>query len=311
MSLLTSCAFLQNFMYMGMGPTNSTAKISDGVYYMPSAGNDLIGHMTTAKVMPGESISDLAFRYDLGYTELLDANPGLARHKIKTERDLIIPTQYILPPQQYRYGIVINIAEMRVYYFPKNKNIVYTFPIALGKIGWRTPLGKTYIVRKEEAPEWNVPKSIQKYTLEKYGRELPDVVPPGPENPLGDYALYLGMHGFVMHGTNDYTTIGRLVSSGCIRLYNRDITKLYDNVPLRTPVNIIYYPTKAGWQNGKLYLESHRRISHEEGMYESKMLPANSVIHHVIVGKSVNINWNEVGKVVRRRSGIPQLIGNN
>ena len=153
-----------------------------------------------------------------------------------------------------------------------------------------------------------MPKSIKEYTLEKYGRELPDVMPPGPENPLGDYALYLGMHGFVMHGTNDYTTIGKMVSSGCIRLYNRDIKKLYDNVKPRTTVNIIYYPTKAGRQNGRLYLESHRRISHEEGMYESSMLPVSTVIQNASYGERTNINWSHVDAIVRRHSGVPTIV---
>ncbi len=307
--LLSSCALMQNILHSGSGPTYSTAELSDGLYSLPRNGNDLIGMMKTINAYQGESISDIAFRYDVGYTELLDANPGLGRNTVRSDRELVIPTQYILPPRQYRHGIVINIAEMRVYYFPKNDNVVYTFPIALGKSGWRTPLGRTYIVRKEEAPEWNVPKSIQKYTLEKYGRQLPDIVPPGPENPLGDYALYLAMHGFVMHGTNDYTTIGKMVSSGCIRLYNRDITTLYDDVKPRTTVNIIYYPTKAGWQNGRLYLESHKRISHEEGMYESSMLPVRAIIQNASYGQTANINWPQIDAVVRRHSGIPTVVG--
>jgi L,D-transpeptidase ErfK/SrfK len=220
-----------------------------------------------------------------------------------------IPKQYILPPPQYRHNIIINIAELRLYYFAEDGYTVMTFPIALGKAGWRTPLAKTYIARKQDAPDWNVPKSIQAHALATKGKVLPDVVPPGPENPLGDYALYLGLNGYLIHGNNNPYSIGNLVSSGCIRLHNDDVDKLFWQVSVGTPVRIIYYPVKAGWLNDQLYLESHREISHEQGVYAASTLPVSMIIHNALSGKIADINWHVVSMVTSQRTGIPRVIG--
>lgn len=214
---------------------------------------------------------------------------------------------FILPPQFYRQGVVINIAAMRIYSF--NNNQVFSSKVALGREGWRTPLTKTTVYRKTEAPVWTVPASIKKHSLEKHGKILPDVVPAGPGNPLGDYAIYLHLPGYLIHGTNDPKSIGHLVSSGCIRMDNRDVAILYNRVNPGTPVSIIYYPNIVGWKDNLLYLEVYHPISHEKQIYEKAEIPTSELIQQAIANRPAIVDWAQVQAALQKQSGIPTLIG--
>lgn len=299
---LSSCTFIQNNTEHSVWPTKQN------VFSMPTTGNDLVGNTFTVSSRYGDTLSTLGELFDVGAVEMQHANPTISSGRIKTDTQITLPTQYILPPQKYRSGIVINIAELRLYYFTKDQQVM-TFPLGLGKIGWRTPLGHTYIVRKQMDPPWTVPESIRKYTFEKTGKLLPSVVPPGKDNPLGPYALYLGLSGYLIHGTNDPASVGNLVSSGCIRLYNRNVEKLYQQVPIGTIVHIIYFPNKAGWKNNNLYLETHYPIVHEKQVYEKAALSAEQVIQMAMQNRPANIDWAKVKQVINEHTGIPTIIG--
>jgi L,D-transpeptidase ErfK/SrfK len=226
-----------------------------GALTLPIIDNsDVVGELQTVIAKKGETIFDIARRFDVGTYAMIEANPKINHKKLTVGQKLIVPTEFILPPT--RDGIVINLAELRVYYFHPDTKQVSTFPVGLGKIGWRTPIGETTIVKKREHPTWTPPDSIRA-EAEARGKHLPDVVPAGPHNPLGDYAMNLGWHGFLMHGTNSPESVGLRSSHGCIRLYPEDIKQLFNLTELDTKVTVIHMPYKIGMENGELYLEAH------------------------------------------------------
>ncbi len=280
---------------------------SSHVYAMPNQGDDIIGQSLTVKVGPQDTMPKIAERYDVGRQELKDANPHVNYKQLVVGEKIRVPRQYILPPKKYRNGIVINVAELRLYYFSPNGDYVATYPVALGREKWRTPVGNTSIVRKKKDPSWRVPASIRKHLLAK-GERLPAVVPPGEDNPLGKYALYLGKSGYLIHGTNAPDSIGRLVSSGCIRMYNQDVEKLFYTVKVGTPVHIIHYPNKAGWRGGKLYLESHKALSDKSGAYARQAVPAKQAIAQAAQDRGVTLDESTISKVVNQHLGDPTEI---
>jgi len=294
-----------------MEPTYSYSSqpMANHNYEMPPAGNAIIGRRKIVRSKAGDNFDTLGQRYDVGALELIDANPRYNPYQIFQNSKIVIPEEYILPAPRYRKGIVINIAELRLYYFT-SKGTVMTFPVALGKQGSRTPLGKTYVFRKTKSPTWHVPKEIRDEYFNKTGEKHAISIPPGPDNPLGEYAIYLHMKGYLIHGTNNPPSIGRLVSSGCIRMYNDDVKALFDQVKRGTPVNIIYYPNKAGWRDGQLYLESHRIIKHEDGLYQTEGVGAEQAIDESMASRQpVQLNPKRIEKELRAHRGIPMVIG--
>lgn len=210
--------------------------------------SDVIGKTSRYTVREGENLYAIARRYDLGIVELLAANPELDPWMPPAGTKLTLTVSHVLP-MGLRQGIVINLAELRLFYF-SGTDAVATFPIGIGQQGWPTPLGGTAVVAKRRKPTWIPPDSIR-----SDGADLPKSVPPGDSNPLGDYALYLGWPRFLIHGTNRPAGVGRRSSHGCIRLYAEDIAQLYAMVPLGTPVTIVDQPYKLGWRDGVLFLE--------------------------------------------------------
>lgn len=200
------------------------------------------------------SLIEIARKYDLGYNEIVDANPGLDPFVPGAGNTAILPLSWILPDVKIADGIVINLSELRLYYFFRNghKTHVLTFPIGIGDEGTDTPVGSFRVKEKIVNPAWHVPASIRK---EK--PELPAVVPPGPDNPLGSYAMRLTVPSILMHGTNRPFAIGRKASHGCIRLYPEDIPRLFGMVSVGTPVTIVRQPVKVGARVGKVYIEVH------------------------------------------------------
>jgi len=209
--------------------------------------------------VPGEYVTrkkdtllDVARDNDLGFNEMGDLYPEVDPWIPPEGTRLIIPTQWILPTTA-KFGIVINIAEMRLFYFIKSIGLVRTYPIGIGDEGWFSPLGSFHVAQKRKHPAWYIPQSLQ----EKYQMK---VMPPGPENPLGDYWLGLSIAGYGIHGTNFPWAIGRLVTHGCIRLYPEDIEKLFSLISLKTPVEMIYEPVKIGFRQGRIFSEVHPDI---------------------------------------------------
>jgi L,D-transpeptidase ErfK/SrfK len=278
-------------------------------YRMPTNGDDVVGQNYTITVGSKESLTTIRKEHGVSYDELLEANPNINFYKLKVGQKVLIPKQFVLP--RYRSGIVINIPELRLYYFTPDGRYVYTFPIGLGRENWRTPLISATVTRKAEDPPWVVPDSIRNYVYNKNGTVLPDVVPPGPKNPLGKYALYLSKRGYLIHGTNAPKSVGTFISSGCMRLLREPIETLYEQVAIGTPVHIIHYPYKAGWLGNRLYLESHKPIISYTYKPVSPLNNADvhEAIYYAMHLRPAKINWQAVSQNVKEELGIPEPIG--
>jgi len=277
------------------------------VYPMPALGDDVIGSIFTAQVQSKDSVKSIRMRYELSLDSFLAANRRLVNNALRVDDIVIIPAQFVLPV--YKKGIVLNMPELRLYYFSSDGKFVYTFPVAMGRPDWRTPTVATKIIKKEEDPIWMVPKSIQAYMMEAHNIDLPDIVMPGPKNPLGKYALYLGKRGYLIHGTNEPASVGTFASSGCMRLSSDAIEMLYEEVPVETPVYIINHPIKSGWLDNKLYLEVHNPIELDEPESTLNSVTVEAAISKALAVKSAIINWDLVHDIVEKHDGLPHIIG--
>ncbi|ROO26938.1 hypothetical protein SAOR_09790 [Salinisphaera orenii MK-B5] len=281
------------------------------IYDMPAEGDDLVGALQHIETREEDTFVKLARRYNVGYRELRLANPEVDPWLPGEGTEVVIPTRYVLPDVPRR-GIVINIPEMRVYYFPPEGSEyagrVVTHPLGIGREGWSTPLGKTTIVRKKADPTWTPPASIRKEHAAQ-GEELPDVVPAGPDNPLGQHALYLGMPSYLLHGTNKPAGIGLKVSHGCIRLYPEDIASLFSMVEPGTPVNIISEPYKIGREGNTLYIEAHPPDASGDAPVRSFTPWVEAVIGATESRQSSPVDWDRAQKIVETADGIPEPIG--
>lgn len=237
---------------------------------LPPSDIDIIGQVKVIEASQEDTLLDIARQYGIGQDAILMANPFVDRWLPSEGTKVVIPGRYILP-QAERTGLVINIPEMRLYYFPKpekgKKPVVITHPISIGRMDWSTPMGKTTVVRKQKDPTWIPPQSLKKEAIEAGNPPLPDVVPPGPTNPLGRHALYLGTAGYLIHGTDKPFGIGMRVTHGCLRMYPEDIEKLFDQVPVGTPVQLVNQPIKLGWLAGSLFIELHPPLEENEKEY--------------------------------------------
>ena len=272
-----------------------------------SSGNldEVVGHgVIFHSVVGGETLSEVARAYDLGYNDLSLANPGVNVWNPPPGSNLRLPLMQILPVPSQKKGLVINLPEMRIYHM-RSSNRVDTFPVGIGKIGTDTPTGKAKLVRKKARPTWHVPKSI----LDK-NPGFPITVPPGPENPLGTHALYLSIAGYLIHGTTQPYGIGRRVSHGCIRMYPEDIIQLFGQTAIGEPVSLVNKPVKVGWRAGGLYLEVHPQLTNRRvgNMQKLAQKEINSAIKRRSAG-NVPIDWNLVSQVVSTQDGTPTLIG--
>jgi L,D-transpeptidase ErfK/SrfK len=197
---------------------------------------------------------------------------------------------------------------MRLYYFNPLLQAMITEPIGIGRQGWTTPIASTQIIEKRERPTWNVPESIRAHGLTQ-GLILPEQVPPGPNNPLGEYALRLGTPGYLIHGTNNPGGVGRRSSAGCIRMFPEGIGLLFSAVDVGTPVHIIDEPYKLGWQDDELFLEVHKPL--QEATANNRDDPDLLVqrIKTMAFGRPIFVNWAVVFETLKRQQGIPVKIG--
>lgn len=227
-------------------------------YNLPAKGDDLVGQMQIVKAKYEDTFADLGDIYSLGYSQMIAANPGVDAWLPGEGTDILLPTRYILPNAP-RTGIVINLPEYRLYYYPKDQNVVYTFPLGIGREGWSSPLGTTKVIGKIKDPSWIPPASIRKEHAEE-GDPLPAIVPPGPDNPLGPFKIQLGFTGYLIHGSNQQFGIGTRTSHGCFRMLNPDLTYLFGILPMGTRVTIVTQPYKIGVEQGKIYFEVHKAL---------------------------------------------------
>jgi L,D-transpeptidase ErfK/SrfK len=266
---------------------------------------DLIGALRAYRTVEDDALPRIARTQGLGFVELVAANPGIDPWVPGRGTRLLLPTAHLLPDSP-REGLVINLAELRLYYFPRPPGKVVTFPLGTGRAGWETPVGRTDIARKRVNPSWMPPDSLR---AECPG--LPKVVPPGPANPLGAHALDLGWPTITLHGTNKPLGIGRRVSHGCIRLYPEDIAWLFERVTPGISVTIVDQPVKVGWSKGELYLEVHPTQSQvdeleAEGQFTAEPIPdLDARLRHAAGDDSGRLAWPVVRRIARERRGIP------
>lgn len=276
---------------------------------LPLPGEDIVGALWVARPGAEDTLLDIAYRHGYGYAEILLANPGIDPWLPGEFASVVLPGRHILPDAP-RQGIVINIPEMRLYHFPLAgfcaAREVTVYPIGIGKMGWRIPETLTYIAGKLVQPTWQVPASIREEKAAE-GEILPAEIPPGPGNPLGEYALQLGLPNYLIHGSNKKYGIGMRVSHGCIRLYPDNIRELFQRVTVGTPVRIVNQPYKAGWQGGRLYLEAHPPLA--EQPREGRLTAMVAEVIRSTRGTNQVIDWDAAIRVVDEAKGIPQPIG--
>ena len=260
-----------------------------------------------------DTLLDIARSNSVGYEEIQRANPKLDLWIPGAGADVVIPGRRILPPGPHE-GIVVNLPEHRLYYYPKpkphQKPIVITYPVSVGKMDWRTPLGETQVVSKQKLPYWYPPASVVKEHNER-GDPLPKVVPPGPDNPLGEYALRLGIHPgtYLIHGTNNPLAVGMAVTHGCIRMYPEDIEALFKIVPVGTKVWLINEPVKVAYVGGELLLEAHPQIDAEGQTMEPDLDMLSQRLDHALGSNVAAINWDIAREALQTAQGMPTLVG--
>lgn len=285
------------------------------VVAMPPANADLVGQPRYVTAHQEDTLIDIAREYSLGQDEIVMANPTVDRWLPKEGTQVLLPKQYILPDAP-RSGIVINIPEMRMFYFPlvgkgpgAHAEQIITYPISIGRMDWRTPIGKTTVIQKIKDPSWRPPATI-KAEHAKDGDFLPDVVPPGPNNPLGQFAMKLGVPGYLIHGTDVEKAygIGMRVTHGCIRMYPEDVAKLYPQVSVGTPVYLVNQPVKLGYVGDDLYIEVSQPLDEDSMSTQQLMEMASRLIMARTTRHPVAINQASLKAAVEHPTGVPTLI---
>jgi L,D-transpeptidase ErfK/SrfK len=283
-----------------------------------NAEDDVVGLVQRTTSTKEDTLPDIARRFNIGYEEIVRANPGVDPWLPGEGRSIVVPTQFILPDAP-REGVVINIAAMRLYYFLPRKSgepqKLITHPIGIGRVGWATPQGTTKVMRRQKDPTWRPPVSVIKEHREN-GEELPSVVGPGPDNPLGRHAFYLGWPSYLIHGTNKPYGVGLRSSHGCIRLYPEDIAALYETLPVGTKVHVVNQPFVFGWYEGQLYLQAYDVLEDDARDWKkaqkkllSKSLAAR--IQKELKKRGEEVNWDRVGQLTHEPRGIPVSVSSS
>jgi L,D-transpeptidase ErfK/SrfK len=273
--------------------------------FQVSPNDKVVGNLQDYVIQQGDVLADVARKFDIGYTEFLAANPGVDPWVPRAGTRITIPSLYILPDVPRR-GIVMNLGERRLYYFPADGGPMQTYPIGIGAIGFDTPHSTKRVVRKEPNPTWIPTASIRE---EEPG--LPAVVGPGPDNPLGDYALRLGWNNYLIHGTNKPDGVGRNVSHGCIHLYPEDIEKLFNSAAVGTPVRVIDQQADAAWMGIGLYVEVHPSkdqadaIDIEQAMTPEQLVGLREQVSAAAGDYAQAVDWNAAGRAAYQRTGLP------
>lgn len=260
-----------------------------------------------------DTLYEMARHYSLGSEELIRVNPGIDPWVPGAGKPIVVPGRVILPSAP-RTGIVVNLPEHRIYYFPKAKRgqpqQVITFPVSIGKMDWRTPLGETHVSAKHKNPVWTPTASVRAEHA-KEGDILPARVPSGPDNPLGLFALRLaaGDGTYMIHGTNNPIAVGLAVTHGCIRMYPEDIEALFAMVPVGTAVRIINEPVKVAWVDGELLLEAHPPINAVGETMEPDVEVFAKLLQQAVGDDTVAIHWDYAREVLRRADGVLATVG--
>ena len=283
-----------------------------------SPGSDLVGRVQVTVARHEDTLPDIARRFNVGYEEIVRANPGVDPWLPGEGTRVTLPTRFVLPDAP-RDGIVINLASMRLFYYLPRKDKeapleVITHPIGIGKVGWSTPEGRTRIVSRVKDPTWTPPVSVRREHAAN-GDPLPAKVPPGPDNPLGRHMMRLDWPSYLMHGTNKPYGVGMRVSHGCIRLYPEDIQGLFDLVPVGTGVTVVNQPYLLGWQDDVLFVQAYGPLEDDERDWEhgpaglrKKGARSKSGLWKRIVAADETINWERAREVSLEPTGIPMPV---
>ncbi len=271
--------------------------------------SSVIGDLRHVAATTQDTLLDMARRYSIGHDEMVHANPGVDRWIPGNGTAVLVPEQYVLPSAP-RQGIVVNLPEMRLYYYPGDGTVT-TYPVSVGRMDWNTPLGELSIISKIESPSWRPPQSIIQEAAEQ-GRELPKIVPPGPDNPLGDHALRLSMPSYLIHGTNRPAGVGMRVTHGCVRMYPENIASLFDRVSRGTSVHFINQPIKVGRDlDGEIFVEVHAPLE-EEGLQPRDLLDhALQALETELAIPAEDVDRAELWRIVSEASGVPALLPQN
>jgi L,D-transpeptidase ErfK/SrfK len=272
------------------------------VYQLGSGTDGVVGYAFYVKARYEDTLLDIGRHNGVGYDEMKYANPKLDMWLPGAGKEVLVPDEFVLPDAP-RAGLVINLAEKRLYYYPPGTGEVQTYAIGVGREGWGTPLGSFSIVKKDKDPAWYPPASVRQEHVAEGQEPLPAVVPAGPDNPLGAFALRLSAKGYLIHGTNKPWGVGMQVSHGCIRMYPEGIEALFGQVGVKTPVTIVNQPFKVGWRGDDLYLEVHATDQDKSKALSDVIPPA------VANAQGVKIDWYEVRRAVRENTGLPHLVG--
>jgi lipoprotein-anchoring transpeptidase ErfK/SrfK len=257
----------------------SSFTVQASAYKLPQEGSRLIGRIQHHTIVKGDYFQSIAEQYNVGFLGLIAANPHLDPFLPKIGDKVTIPSQMLLPFISHE-GIVVNLPELRLYYFLPDQNKVMVFPVGIGKEGFPTPKTVSYVSIKTKDPSWIPTPETKARHFAKHGKKLANIIPAGPDNPFGKYSLRLGTSVYLLHGTNQRFGIGMRASSGCIRMYDDDIKWLYENTPLNTKVRIIEQPVKMSYENATTRLiEIHEPLSdskeqkvNEEGIYMTESI---------------------------------------
>ncbi|HEY4881863.1 MAG TPA: L,D-transpeptidase family protein [Steroidobacteraceae bacterium] len=289
------------------------APVDTHKFTLNSPDDDVVGTVQITLASQDDTLPDIARRFNVGYEEIARANPGVDPWLPGAGRSIVVPTRFVLPDAP-REGIVINVAAMRLYYYPPHKKdeplIVYTHPIGIGKVGWSTPQGVTTVISHVKDPVWRPSAALRKDHFNDNGEQLAAVVQPGPDNPLGKFELTLGWRGFLIHGTNKPYGVGLRSSHGCIRLYPEDIEKIYALVTNGTPVRVVNQPFLFGLHDQRLYLQAYSVLEDDARDWDhaQKKLLSHAMAAHIqktLQAQGAQMDWQSVAAITHAPRGIP------
>src|SRR5580692_11796875 len=277
-------------------------------YTLSSPTDAVVGQDKTVVTVYEDTLYDLARKFSLGSEELIRVNPGVDPWLPGAGKTLVVPDRHILPPGPLE-GSVVNLPDHRLYYDPKPKRggpiEVITYPVSIGKMDWRTPLGLTHVIQKQKNPVWFPPESVRKEHAEA-GDPLPAMVPSGPDNPLGLFAMRLaaGNGTYLIHGTNNPIAVGLAVTHGCIRMYPDDVAALFPQIAVGTPVRLINVPIKVAWVDGELLLEAHPPVDAEGQSVEPDIDQFAEMLRAAVGDTTVAIHWDYAREVLQKADGV-------
>jgi L,D-transpeptidase ErfK/SrfK len=293
------------------GPAGAT------VYELSSLDQQVVGEDQTITTVYEDTLYDLARKYSLGSEEVIRVNPGVDPWLPGAGKEVVIPGRHILPPGPHE-GIIVNLPEHRLYYFPKPERvkgklqhaIVITYPVSIGKMDWHTPIGVTHVIQKEKDPVWFPPESVRKEHAAN-GDPLPARVPAGPDNPLGAFAMRLaaGNGTYMIHGTNNPIAVGLAVTHGCIRMYPEDVSQLFPMIPVGAQVRLINDPVKVAWVDGELLLEAHPPVDAEGQSFEPNVDQFADLLRAAVGDSTVAIHWDYAREVLQKADGVLATVG--